>query len=81
MTDIELITTNDLIEELKKRFAHLFIVYTAPTDGQGDKGDAIQVIYDGGAISCLGLSEYGRKKMYELINCDCELMEDDEFSE
>ena len=62
MTDLELISTNDLIEELKNRSECLVIAHNTPDKIDNSK-QTINYAYRGDWLTCLGLLDYAREEL------------------
>jgi hypothetical protein len=64
--DLSLITTEDMIEELKRRHP-AFLMVTRQDHPHKSDGDVHIVHYHGGIVQCLGLAEYAKIDMTQKV--------------
>lgn len=64
MTEIQLMSTDDLITELKNRSENIVIVYNTPDKTDNDK-QHLHYEYRGEWLMCLGLLDYVREEIID----------------
>ena len=61
MNNLEFVTSEELFDELKRRFlACVFVGH--------DNRDFIQLWYGGFGVHCMGLARHAEKRLYELVS-------------
>lgn len=60
MSDLSTITTEELCTELFNRLDHALLVYI-------DVKDFVRMQHIGGLVNSIGLAEFARKRLYEVL--------------
>lgn len=61
-TPVELLTTDELVDELKRRHTSLLVTAISPAPN-GDEGDNIVTYYKGGFASLVGMARLSQKRL------------------
>ena len=61
-TPVELLTTDELVDELKRRHTSLLVTAISPAPN-GDEGDNIVTYYKGGFSSLVGMARLSQKRL------------------
>lgn len=60
MPDLELATTDEIVDELGRRYESVIVAYIAPRES-GDEGQLASRQYRGGWAAAIGLAEFFRQ--------------------
>lgn len=61
-TPVELLTTDEIVDELKRRHTHLLLTVISPAPN-GEEGDDIVTYYKGGFASLVGMARLSQKRL------------------
>ena len=71
MDALDSATTEELIQELKRRCQSIVIASIKPLEGDADgMASKVSIFFSGGTITCLGLAEYARSEIKCAALCD-----------